>query len=625
MAKQVMSRAATVRLRLLGTPMLEMAAGPPLALERKAAGLLAMLALDGPQQRGKLAALLWPDIDAAAARNNLRQTLHRLRRRAGQEFAETSGDVLRLAAGVGHDIGGAAQDLAANAAAASGELLGGLTFADCGALDAWVQAARERWRTTRRDVLARLAAALEKEGHHALALEYAERLVADDPLLEHAHRRLMRLHYLRGDRAAALAAYARCRDALRRHLGASPSPETAELARLVEASGVLPAAAGPPVVALLRPPRLVGRDTEWRRLEIAAREGRFAVVVGEPGIGKSRLLGEFAARHGACVLVSARPGDERVPFVVLARLLRAVLERFPSAFEAVDAAARADLAHLLPELAAASPDMPPAARLQQAAGAALQAAPGLAGCIVDDLHFADEPSLDAVFALASSHAGRRVCWLASVRSADAPAPLAGWLQRSDPDDVERVPLGPLDTPAVQALLASLALPGVDARAWAEPLARHTGGNPLFILETLGLLHAEGRLAPGGTSLQLPAPATVEQLIERRLGRLTPEALRLARVAALAGPRFSPALAARVLGAHPLDLAGAWRELEAAQVLRGDAFAHDLVFEVVLRSVPEAIARLMRRDIAAAQGELAPPVMQHARPARARRAAAPAAR
>lgn len=99
------------------------------------------------------------------------------------------------------------------------------------------------------------------------------------------------------------------------------------------------------------------------------------------------------------------------------------------------------------------------------------------------------------------------------------------------------------------------------------------------------------------ALKLPAPAHVGQLIERRLQQLSAPALRLARVAALAGQDFSVELAATVLGQHALDIADAWRELEAAQVIRDRAFAHDLIHEATLRSVPQAIARVLHKDIA----------------------------
>jgi predicted ATPase len=216
---------------------------------------------------------------------------------------------------------------------------------------------------------------------------------------------------------------------------------------------------------------------------------------------------------------------------------------------------------------------------------------------VDDLHFADEASLEAVLALIGSERSAAWRWLLGVRANERPAQLAEWRRVAEPDLLVEVQLAPLDTPAIEALLASLALPDFDPRAWAEPLARHTGGNPLFILETLNALLAQEATRLTGTVTNLPAPGSVGQLIERRLGQLSAAALRLARVAALAGQDFSVELAAQVLGSHPLDLTEGWRELESAQVIRENAFAHDLIFESTLRSIPMPIARLLHREIA----------------------------
>ena len=104
------------------------------------------------------------------------------------------------------------------------------------------------------------------------------------------------------------------------------------------------------------------------------------------------------------------------------------------------------------------------------------------------------------------------------------------------------------------------------------LARHTGGNPLFILETLNALLTQEQARLTGNVANLPAPGSVGQLIERRLGQLSAAALRLARVAALAGQDFSVELAAQVLGSHPLDLTEAWLEFagQIGCVLRSDA-------------------------------------------------------
>ena len=71
----------------------------------------------------------------------------------------------------------------------------------------------------------------------------------------------------------------------------------------------------------------------------------------------------------------------------------------------------------------------------------------------------------------------------------------------------------------ELLLESLAIPDFDVDAWAAPMARHTGGNPMFILETLLAMLASPAGRTDASRLKLPAPAHIGQLIERRLDQL----------------------------------------------------------------------------------------------------------
>ena len=112
-----------VGVRLLNSPRLARADGMEHVLERKAAALIALLALDGPTQRSRVAACLWPGASESQARTNLRQRLYRLRQQAGCDGVCDDG-ALRLADDVGLDITEALRALRADAAAAAGELLG---------------------------------------------------------------------------------------------------------------------------------------------------------------------------------------------------------------------------------------------------------------------------------------------------------------------------------------------------------------------------------------------------------------------------------------------------------------------------------------------------------------------
>ncbi|HTT11419.1 MAG TPA: AAA family ATPase [Burkholderiaceae bacterium] len=567
------------QLRLRGAPSCALPDGRVIDLEAKDALLLAFLAIEGQTSRAILAERLWPDVDAERARGNLRARLLRIKQRVGAELIGP-GSLAMLAAGVTHDLDD------------TSDVLAPVALEGAGGFAEWLEATRLARRARRGEQLAAASAQAEAAGRLATALEQAQALVALDPLSEHAHRRVMRLHYLRGDAAAARAVYQRCADVLLRELNAKPSRETEELLRQLDASASRVPTRVPLPITVLRPPRLVGREDEAAALAAAWHEGQPVLVIGEAGMGKSRLLAEFT--DGSTASASARPGDASVPFAAAARLLRAVIGHAPE----VAPASRARLAALLPEYAES--DAKPAANLTQLAHVVqdildVAAAAGLTTVLLDDLHFADDATLDLLREVLGGEPGA-LHWGFAQRPAEtsvvAQALVAGLAQARRLVTIE---LAPLSVDAMSALIESLRVPQLAAARLAPALVQHTGGNPLFALETIKQMLVEGGPAARGT--QLPAPSNVGALIAHRLKQLSPRALALARLAAIAGPDFSANLAERILATPALELADGWAELEAAQVLRDAAFAHDLVYEATLAGVPTAIARELHTRVA----------------------------
>jgi len=592
------SAADACTLQLLRTPLLRVA-GRQVRLSSKDAALLALVACEGPLRAERVAALLWPAVGSRQADTSLRQRLYRLRREAGQALVD-SGSTLALRPEVATDLAPALERLTHDEHAAAGELLGDLSFDDLPDFADWLRAQRQHWRAQRTAALAAMADRCEKEGALVRGLVYAQRHVDDEPLAEHAQRRLMRLHYLRGDRAAAIAAFERCEQRLKDELGTRPSAETIELLATIErGAGSLPARRAVAPAALLRPPRLVGRERELQDLHGAWASGRVFVLSGEAGIGKSRLLADHASAESGVVLVRARPGDAGVADALAARLLRAVL----AAHAVPRSPERArELALLLPELGEPVALTGSAQRLslQRAVDATLAdaTAHGLRALIIDDLHFADAASLDLLQAMMDSDTLASLRWGLAQRPADADDGNTQW-QRAlvEARRLDIVVVAPLDLVQLTELIESLALPELDAMRLAPALLRHSGGNPLFALETLRELVLAGDGAPLLANGKLPQPSSVSALVERRLQQLSPAALKLARVAALAAGDFSAELAAAVLEQHPLDIAEPWRELDMAQVIRDGAFAHDLILEATRASVPAPIAALLHERIA----------------------------
>lgn len=582
-----------LHIRLLGEPVWQCPGSPAVRLSPKDAALLAKLALDGPQARAALYELIWPEAGSEKAGASLRQRISRLHRAAGRRVVESSENV-RLHPGVSVD---AAQPAALDneTLLAAGTLLAGFDLGEHDELDRWLTHARAQVAEACAQVLADRAQALEQDGRLRDALPLARRIVELLPLAEHGWRRLMRLHYLRNDRAAAQEAFWRLTALLRDELGIRPSAETLQLMQTVEAAEsarVLPQRPVP--ASVLRPPVLVGRTPAWQAMSEAWQRAQPFLLVADAGLGKSRLLEEFLQGRAGVVGLRAQPGDEQAPYALLGRVLVQVEREFAPL---LPAELRAELARLRPEFGRPpeAPAHPPVlwhAVEQLLAGAVAR---GLQALALDDLHNTDPATLEALRWLGASPTmgTLRLALATRPRAADAAgSPLAAWLE--DSQRPVRIELQPLTPPELNELLVSLALPTLLDADLATQLFRHAGGHPLFTLATL-----QDALARGGDlrGAHLPRPGSVQALLDARLRDLPAAARDLLRVAAVAGADLTVDRAAQLLDCPVLALVDTWALLEAANVLRGEAFSHDLVHEAALRSVPQGVRQSLHRRLA----------------------------
>ena len=632
----------SVHVRLMGLPVRVRVNGTVCPLARKDAALLARLALDGPCNRAVLAAWLWPQASTQTARSNLRQRLSRLARGAGAALFDGT-DPLALHASVVHDLPLPTGSAPSPQGGWGHGLLSGCDYSDIEPVHAWVlqhgEALRSRlWQALQRQVLE-----LERQGDSRSALDQALDWLHAQPLDEAALRLVMGLHARCGDSSAAMAAFDHCAAALAAELGSQPEAASCALmAQVRAASGtaahtaaVPPAAAGVvpprlpprlPPIALMRPPQLVGRSAELAALDAICAAGRVAVLLGEPGTGKSRLLDDWLQGRPLALRVGCRPGDDQVPYALLTRLLQTAS---PPAAADAPAIWRDTLAHLLWRVLPAwgpAPERPLQARLLAGTlhwaldrvGAAAERT-----VVVDDLQFADPASLEQLPTLLdalagdSGRAGAPLRWVLALRPAEVPAALQTWLAGALGDSAQSLTLGPLDAAAVQTLLDTLGLQATDARLWAGTLHRHSGGHPLYLLQTLAELSRQGGLgsarALAALGQALPAAGGTRALVLGRIQQLGGRAQDLLHVAALAGQDFGLDLAAAVLAQTPLALADAWHELEVAHLINGERIAHDLVADAALQSVPAHAAPAWHASIAAhlaAHGGALPRIAAH---------------
>jgi TolB-like protein/predicted Zn-dependent protease len=234
---------SVLELKLLGQMECSLPSGAPLSLStRKADVLLAYLAvtpgLRHPRER--LTNLLWSNRHEEQARNSLRQCLSAIKKSLG----ETSDSVLEIERStitlnsasikvdaLEFDQLARASDFESLSRAAEiyqGEFLEGITIRDAVCQD-WLDSERARFQRQLVEVLTRLSQALIESKEIDRAIETAERLVYQDPLIEEGWRLLMRAYHEKGNRNHALKAYQRCSDILSLELGVEPEAATSEL------------------------------------------------------------------------------------------------------------------------------------------------------------------------------------------------------------------------------------------------------------------------------------------------------------------------------------------------------------------------------------------------------------
>src|SRR6266851_1009589 len=591
---------------LLGPPEVRHADQTLLFSTRKELALLIYLAVEGRiHLRKNLSEQFWPEGDARHGRAALRITVLHLRHLLGEDAGvdpvphlliqrDTLGLDLTPAVELDLHILNEAWTLARASTRTAltmpeeahrtllarlqraislprGEFLEGFSLRDAPAFDDWVRLQREYWHLRTSEIFDRLSHLQFEAGELEPAIETVSRWLALAPLQEDAYRRLMRLHFAAGDRAAALRAYDTCQARL--------ATETVALASRMRA------VAPPPRKQMSMPPTalspatlldgpLLGRTAEVStliKLYHSAQRGQTQVVLleGEVGIGKTRLATEFLAwaeMEGADVLQGqAFETGGQLPYRPLIEALRPRIERENAPDDLLSDTWLAELARLLPELCDRYPDLPDPVgdksvarnRLFEAVarlGQALAARTMLV-LFIDDVQWADATSLDVLHYLARRFAKSETpaLLLLTLRMGERamrPA-LTEWrtgMERAVP--LTHLQLGPLTAEDILRLLQAFGGAGgkdgrraADLERFGQWLFAETEGQPFYLMETLKFLIERDVLAShpnedGGWTIDFTAamehemvvrgffPPSVREVIVARLDRLTPNAFAL---------------------------------------------------------------------------------------------------
>jgi DNA-binding SARP family transcriptional activator len=371
----------------------------------------------------------------------------------------------------------------------------------------------------------------------------------------------------------------------------------------------------------------VGRDTELEALrerwaQVRDEVGSMVVIVGEPGIGKTRLASELARgvhEEGALVLYGRCDEGFSVPYQPFVEALQPYLRVIDVDW------LHANLGDLAPHLGRLVPELaglgdPGRADLESERFALFEAVAALVAAItrnqralliVDDLHWAARPTLLLLRHLIRCNRSLRLLIVGSYRETELETghPLGELLAHLQRDSrVDRLDVSGLNEPAIAALLqASLGYSPADVSGLVQLLEAQTAGNPFFIRELLAhLSESSARISdrwhpdPDDPATQLDVPRGLRQVIIQRITRLSAPAQRTLRVAAVAGPTFSFRLLERVLGERAGVLDGLDEAVTAGLLAEAEhtdyAFAHALVRQTIYEDLGAARRMRLHRQL-----------------------------
>ena len=487
-------------------------------------------------------------------------------------------------------------------------------------------------------------------GRHADAIAGLEAFVREHPLREEPQALLIRALYRAGRAPDALEVYRRFRDLLRDELGIDPSPRLDQLHQQVleQDPSLAPAPPPSPVAPVAPARRAASRPSKQRSVVGRGRElgvlvghlddlratgaGSLVLVAGEPGIGKTTLLDALrgeATERGIPTHVGRAPAAGGAPaFWTWAQVVDSVAEGLDDGAlrRAVSGAARpvgqlsASVAERTGQAYAVTGDSPQLMRflLYEAVSTFIGQATADQPVLItlDDIHWADVPSLELLSYLTPTLSSRPVMLVAAYR--DLPAERTDALEAtlatvSREDAVEELALAGLAPDDVGELMGDLDEGGPPTREeFVVLLHERTGGNPFFVRQLARLVLEAG--GPGETTdaqlLTSAVPPGVGHVVARRLSGLSPGVEDFLAAAAVLGREFDLSTAGRVGGLDREAALEAFDEavdhglVESTDGLEGrPRFVHALVQEVVLgRLSPGRAAHLHSGAAAELEGQ-----------------------
>jgi DNA-binding SARP family transcriptional activator/tetratricopeptide (TPR) repeat protein len=515
-----------------------------------------------------------------------------------------------------------------------GPLLEGFDLPSCAEFEHWMFVEQNSLERLYLETLTFLVDQLIDQGSINEAIRYAQRYLETEELSEQMHCILIELLAAKGDRRAALDQFEICTAVLERELGVDPLPET----RAVYQAVLNGQSRFPQPIRLIpshelpgQKMPLVGRSQMMKLLDsllsgCQEQGGQVVLISGEAGIGKSRLMQEFADQYQNKMQVLsgfAHRGESTIPYHPIVEAFRPLLldnaldndgksrvKGKPSPWlENIEPIWLAEISRLLPELRAKIPNL--AAPLVTDAETARTRLFEALGNLLKSLTANGKPVILCLDDLQWSD-GSTQAWLVHLSEMMRQSSLCVFIlgsYRSDEVDQVRDLRRSISRLGILTELDLPGLSGVHVRKFirhvigdrigleilARKLQKATGGNPYFLTETLRTLLEEEKLDGDLSMAELPLPESVREAIKARIQRLDAKQRQVMEAGAVLGYTFAFDLLQLTAGRGELETMDCLDELAARQLVLERGAEFSFIHELTQRTVVEGL-RAPRRSL-----------------------------
>jgi len=643
-----------LEIRLFGTPAIFHNGQSWVVQRRMTRAMLYFLAANSqPVGRARLATFFWPDLSDGKSRERLRDNLTKLRgslpeptllettpQTVSLDFERISVDYLKfqkLQKQIGNTTWtvnpSATMPIAVyNAMTAMAELwsepgfISGVDLFDSPDADNWLAFTRQRLENDYMAVIQRLFHHERTAGDFYGAIYWLNKALKIDPFNEEVYLLLVNTLLENGQHVEARKQFANYQKTIGQEFGSQLTEEFEALKERfsAELEEIPPQEEHPwPVRSGFNVP-YVGQGKILSQVETLYKRGGAVIVLGEAGAGKTRLAQEVHNRvqpHPKLFLASCHPDKFDVPFYPWIELLRTHVTReewlrFPPDWVNI-------LSIILPELAVLRQDLQPVSEgitahtrqklfdiLYGVLQFITQGVPVL--LLLDDTHWADDSSCEFLPYLLERNLFRtpnRLLVMTSRIEEQQNERLSKFLKPLPGRILEQAHLIQL-TESDVADLATYLFEGTPSQEFIEKVAKSSGGNPFFILETFQAILDSPEEFSIQDATRLPVTSNVHQLIQYRLERLSPDAQEVIKLAAILGSHFDVDILEKAIGFQTDRFVTTVEELENARLIvqvqeskkLRYAFVHENIRESLIQDMPAVRSKQLHYKVARALEE-----------------------